>query len=162
MALIKGTNSYVTVEEADAYFNNRLDAAAWVNATPDRKEQALITATNVTDQQSYVGAVLNASQPLAFPRSGSYFDPKLGMSVILDSSVPTRVIQATFEQALHLLSNEGVLTNTGAVQDLQVGSISLTMITNPSTSAPAAFSLVRPLLATGGQSTFSRPWFRVN
>ena len=29
MALIKGTNSYVTVTEADSYLGNRLDVAAW-------------------------------------------------------------------------------------------------------------------------------------
>lgn len=162
MALTKGTNSYVTVEEADAYFNNRLDAAAWTNATPERKGQALITGTNVLDQQSYIGTALSVDQPLAFPRAGAYFDPKLGMTVTLDSTVPKRVEQACCEEALHLLSNEGLLSSTGTVQDLTVGSISLTMITNPGGVAPAANTLVRPLLSSGAASGYSKPWYRAN
>ena len=46
MALVKGVNSYATVAEADAYFLNRLDVAAWNDADETQKYQSLITATS--------------------------------------------------------------------------------------------------------------------
>jgi len=157
MALVKGTNSYVDVAEADAYFANRIDADLWVDTDPLRKEQSLISATAVLDQNSWTGSVVSVTQPLAFPRIGSYFDPKIGGQVILEG-VPERVKQACYEQAFHMLTNEGVLDSTGTVQNLRVGSIVLDTIINPGKQSPVVNTLIRPLLVNGG----ARLWWRAN
>lgn len=159
MALVKNTNSYATVAEADTYFNDRLDVAAWTNANATQKAQALVTATRLLDTLHWTGVAVSETQPLAFPRSGMYFDPRLGMDIELnDSSVPTRVIQATFELAYHLLNNDGLLDDTGTVQNLNVGSINLTKVLAPNKFPGNVKRLTKPLQINQGANL----WWRVN
>lgn len=159
MALSKGVNSYVTVAEADDYFVDRLDVAAWTAADNTQKGQALVTATNTLDTMPWNGTVINASQSLAFPRSGYYFDPRLGQHVTLTSDVmPKRLLQATYELAYHFLNNDGILDDSGVVNDLNIGSISLTTIRAPSLIPATVRRLIKPLLVNSG----SNSWFRSN
>jgi hypothetical protein len=158
MALTKGTNSYVTVSEADAYFEDRLDAAAWTEAPESQKSQSLVTATSLLDDSKWTGVAVRVSQPLAFPRQGSYFDPKLGTRVLLGNDTPSRVVQATFELAYHLLNNDGLLDNTGGVKDLTVGDLKLTGVRAASVFPGVVLNLIRPLLINGGSAI----WWRAN
>ena len=159
MALVKGTNSYVTVAEANTFFADRLDVAAWLAADDASKAQALVTATSVLDDQRWIGTAIGESQPLAFPRSAYYFDPRLGTQIMLDQSVvPDRIVTATMHLAHHLLTNDGLLDDTGQVQDLQVGSVSLTNVTAPSLIPGVVRRLIKPLLVNSG----SHGWWRAN
>jgi hypothetical protein len=159
MALVKGTNSYATVEEADAYFSDRIDVAAWTSASSAQKAQALVTATRMLDQFEWIGVAVSDSQALAFPRSGTYFDPRLGMDVSLsENSVPNRILQATFELSYHFLNNDGLLDDTGSVDDISIGSIRLTTVIAPSKIPYFVKRLVKPLQLNGG----SNFWWRAN
>jgi len=158
MALIKGTNSYQTVTEADTYFEGRLDAAAWTSATDELKTPALITATATLEHMNWAGVVVSESQNLAFPRVGSYFDPRLGYEVTLSDEVPNRINTATFELAYHLLNNDGILDDTGSLRNLDVGSISLNRITRPNLIPESVKRLIKPLLVNAGAKT----WWRAN
>jgi hypothetical protein len=158
MALVKGVNSYATVAEADAYFADRLDVAAWTSTTPEQKAQALVTATSVLDDLQWTGTAISESQKLAFPRSGQYFDPRVGTKVWLSDTVPTRVINATFEQAYHLLNNDGLLDNTGTVRDLSITSIDLIGLRNPNVLSPSAKRQIKAILVNSGSSN----WWRSN
>jgi hypothetical protein len=159
MALTKGTNSYATVDEADTYFENRLDVAAWIEATTSQKEQALITATATIDEQKWGGYAVSASQALAHPRALDYFDPKMGRTLSTSStSVADRVINGTLELAYHLLNNDGLLDSTGQVTDITVGKISLTSIRTSSIFPKAVLLFIQPLLVNGGDSA----WWRSN
>ncbi len=156
MALSKGTNSYVTVAEANSYFENRLDVAAWTEASEAVKAQALVTATSVLNDQKWIGTAISDSQKLAFPRSGSYFDPRLGYEVYLTDEVPDRILNATYEMAYHLLNNDGVLDDTGSVSNLQVGQISLSIKTSASTIPSSVKRLINPLLINAGTNMLWR------
>jgi len=158
MALTKGINSYATVEEADLYFGDRLDVAAWTDASPTQKAQSLVTATSVLDDQLWVGTTIDDTQLLAFPRAGYYFDTKLGTQITLDSNVPARVVRATYELAYHLLNNDGLLDNTGSVTALSVSSINLQTIIAPSLIPANVKRLIKPLLIGAGSSS----WWRAN
>jgi len=159
MALAKGTNSYGTVAEADSYFEDRLDRAAWTNADDDQKAQALVTATSTLDDMSWTGVAVSESQYLAFPRSGSYFDPRIGTEVTLDESeVPTRIVNATFEMAYHYLNNDGLLDNVGSVTDIEVGRITLKNIVKPSSMPSHIQKHITPLLVNGASNTWWRAW----
>jgi len=164
MALVKGINSYVEAVEADTYFEDRLDAAAWAEASQEQKEQALVTSTAVLDRMEWTGTVISEEQPLAWPRIGSYFDPRLGTEVILDDTVPKRIIDGTYEEAYHLLNNDGLLDDTGSVLNLQVSTIVLEEITDVSDKSSVVDSIVKPLLAKynpyGGGS--GNAWWRAN
>lgn len=158
MALAKGTNSYATVSEADSYFQDRLDVAAWTSADATQKAQALVTATSMLDDLNWIGTAVSDSQPLAFPRLGAYFDPRVGSDVQLTTSVPTRIVTATFELAYHLLNNDGLLDDTGTVKNLKVGTINLDLITSSNKLPMRVRNLIKPLLEYGG----SRLWWRAN
>ena len=159
MALAKGTNSYVTVSEADEFFADRLDVAAWTSADAIQKAQALVTASAALDGMDWTGTAVSESQTLAFPRNGSYFDPRLGFEITLDSTkVPDRMIIATYELAYHFLNNDGLLDNTGRVSDLSIGSISLSNVKAPETIPYSVKRYIKPLLRTGGKNM----WWRAN
>lgn len=158
MALSKGTNSYVTVEEATAYFADRIDAAAWTDASDSQKAQALVTATSLLDQLIWLGVATDSGQPLAFPRIGEYLDPRLGFAVAFKSPTPDRIIKATYELAYHLLNNDGLLDETGRVDTLQVAGISLRNIR----STPKVPSVVRGLISCMLIGGGSRQVWRAN
>lgn len=150
MALTKGVNSYVTLAEAEAYFADRVDAVAWFElADDDRKSQALVTATTLLDSLNWDGQSVSETQPLAFPRRISFFDPRLGVDVCTDET-PDRMNKATFELAYHLLNNSGILDETGTVESLQLGPISLETVKNASTIPSVVKRFINPMLRNGG------------
>lgn len=157
MALVKGYNSYVTVEEADAHFADRLDVAAWHEASATEKPQALVTATYILDCKDWVGVAVSESQDTAFPRIGSYFDPRVGSVVTLPSDAPpTRILKATYELAHHLLNNDGLLDDTGSVSSLSFGSVKMDNLRAPSTIPANVRALIQPLLAANTRTALWR------
>lgn len=158
MALESGINSYISLEVADAYFERRMDAAAWTSAPDETKEQALMTATLQLENLSWSGSIASSTQPLAWPRMGEYYDPRIGYSVSMGSDIPQRIQYATAELAYHLLNNDGLLDDTGRVVNVQVGSISLDRIIQATLMPLAVKRLITPLLNGGS----SRSWWRAN
>jgi hypothetical protein len=165
MALVLNTNSYVTVETADLYFETRIDSATWFDASDEVKEQALVTATQIVDDHAWVGSAVSPSQALAWPRKNAlYYDTRLGIDVsIPETTVPDRVSIAVYEQALHLINNEDLLTGkTQTYESISIGNISLSDSNNDVTRIPvkAAFLVktIKPLLATPQGNS----WWRNN
>lgn len=83
--------SYATVPEADTYFATRLHAEAWSSASDADKQKALDMATRQIDRRPLKGERNENDQANAFPRYP-------------DTEVPQVVKDATYEQALWLLS----------------------------------------------------------
>lgn len=158
MALVKGTNSFADVADFDAFFGDRLDVAAATSATPVDKAAALITATDILNELSWTGVVVDSNQLLAFPRNGSYFDPRVGGRVYLNNTVPSRVVLATINLAYHLLLNDNVQDSTGKVMSLKVGTIDLQTISPVSVIPIKVKSIIKPLLVNSG----SNSWYRAN
>jgi len=161
VALEEGVNSYVSVETADAFFNDRLDVAAWVSADSTVKAQALITASQMLNAVSWLGEATSETQILAFPRSGQYYDPMLGKLISLDGiTIPQRIKQAAMEQAYHLLNNDGLLDETGSISRVKVGPIEVEGLKNAAAPliSQAAKSLYAPLLSR----IPTRAWWRAN
>lgn len=154
MTLEIGVNSYRTVEEASTYFETRLDASAWVEASEPRKIAALATAARLMNDFKWSGYVVNLEQPLAFPRQVRYFDPRLGTNVLAGNSVPSRVKDAQCEMALHLLTNENLLDDAGSVQSIEVGPIGLTKIRSAELMSPAVKAILSPLLKRDSYSVW--------
>lgn len=159
MALIKGTNSYVSIAEANSYFQDRLDVAAWTSSNDVERGKALVTATSILDSLDWTGVAISETQTLAFPRVGSYFDPRVGTEVSLDgTNVPTRVIIATYELAYHFLNNDGLLDDTGLVDNIKIGAINLDNIKTANKIPNVVKRFIKPLLVNKG----SNSWWRVN
>ncbi len=81
---------YLTVNEAQEYFDDRLNSEAWDEATEVDKYRALVTATRAINNLRFVGQKATVNQENEFPR--------LGQTV-----VPKSIKEATCELALQLL-----------------------------------------------------------
>lgn len=168
MALVLNTNSYVTIADADTYFETRIDSAEWVTSDDDIKEQALVTATQLIDDNSWIGSAVSSSQALAWPRkNATYKDTRLGLHVSLaEDEVPSRVKTAVYEQALHLISNEDVLMGQSQTfESISVGSISISDSNGDTTRIPmkpsTALKPIRPLILRGSMGQ-GASWWRAN
>ena len=168
MALVLNTNSYVEIADADDYLETRIDSANWFNADDEIKEQAIVTATLLIDDNSWIGSAVSSSQALAWPRKNAiYNDSRLGMTVtIAENEVPSRVKVAIYEQALHLIDNEDLLMGTTQTfESISVGSISISDSNGDVTRTPIkstqATKSIKPLLVKGsvGQGA---GWWRAN
>ena len=168
MALVLNTNSYVEIADADDYLETRIDSANWFNADDEIKEQALVTASLIVDDNSWIGSAVSSSQALAWPRKNAiYNDARLGATItIANTEIPSRVKVAVYEQALHLIDNEDLLQGTTQTfERISVGSISISDSNGDVTRTPIkstqATKSIQPLIVKGslGQGA---GWWRAN
>ena len=157
MSIIKGINSNVSMSEADEYFSTRVDSAVWFETAHAGRKAALVSSTGILDELRWAGVAADPAQDLAFPRKGHYFDPRIGMNVALEG-YPKRVKVATYELALHLLSNEGSTNSTGEIDILKISGIELHDIKAPPRMPPSVTRMIKPLLVNAGAAT----WWRAN
>ena len=94
-------NSYCTVADASLVLNDRLDTLAWQEAPLLQREQALIWATRLLDEQAaWQTTPTTVTQALWWPcvdaldRAGNDLD---------EHTIPVFLVQATAEYALALL-----------------------------------------------------------
>ena len=83
-------NTYVALEDAEDYFEERLNADSWHHAEDIDKMRALIMSAKAIDQLNFSGEKTDPTQVLQFPR----YD---------DEDTPTEVQEACFECALAFL-----------------------------------------------------------
>jgi|SRR5690606_2438471 len=82
--------AYLTVEEAQDYYDSKLGTAAWDDATDEEKLKALKNATMLINRLNFNGTKSVTTQANAFPRDGEVV-------------VPQNILDATCELALVLL-----------------------------------------------------------
>ena len=82
-------NSFVTLEEAENYFEERYDSAVWFKQKEEDKEKLLISASKKINTFDFVGEPLKDNQPMAFPR---------------DYALPQDIKDAVCEEAISLIS----------------------------------------------------------
>jgi len=61
-------NSFVTLEDAQVYFEERYDSNEWFELDDKEKEQLLIQSSKKINSLDFVGEKLEKSQPMEFPR----------------------------------------------------------------------------------------------
>ena len=81
---------YISVVDADTYFDERLNSDAWEDATTADKTKALITSTRMIDRLNFRGNKTVATQSEQFPRGE-------------DTEVPDDIKYACCEIAIALL-----------------------------------------------------------
>ena len=138
MSITVGKNSYIDIEGANEYFENRLHAESWGQADDETKEKALWQATRSIDRMPLRGRKTDLHQPLAFPRYP-------------DTELPEAVKEACCEEALALLesgnSQRRKLQQEG-VQSFTLGNMSETYIAGAGKGllSQEAKELLRPWL----------------
>ncbi len=122
------SNSYISLEDAEAYFETRMPAATNWSATPapsdENKKKALITATRLIDQMvEWSGEITADTQALQWPRQ----DMVDARGVDIDTDViPAEVGYAVCELADQLLATDrSADLTTAGISGLSVGSISI-------------------------------------
>lgn len=148
-------NSYVSLDEADAYFATRLNADAWAQAgqaSPPRQEAALITATQRLDQESFRGRRTYRDQALSWPRAGVRGADGLPMP---PDEIPGDIKRAQMELALALLS-EDLLADTGleGFEHVRIGPIDIKPRRRTAGTLPANVQRFIRTYATGGGLQF--------
>jgi len=146
MAIVVGTDSFVSVADADTY-NTVHGNAGWATATEANKEIALVQATQYLTSKydgRWVGYITSISQVLPWPRSG-VLDQE-GRTVASDA-YPLALTDATSELAFKALT-ETINADVGkGGQEIRkkVGSIEKEWM--PGTSPYKKYTLVDRLLA---------------
>ena len=103
-------NSYVTLSEANDYFDTSPDSSTWTNKTDDQKKRALISATRWIDTLVFYGDRCDDSQALKFPRNNYEVDDV----VLACTAVPNNIKYAQYELARALANDTDAITgNTG-------------------------------------------------
>ena len=124
-ATIKGANanSYVTLAEADAYFETVPSSTQWDNKQDDKKNRALISATRWIDSFVYYGDRCDDGQALKFPRNNYQVD---GVELSCDL-IPQNIKYAQYELARALANETDAMTgNTGTdgnIEEVKLGDI---------------------------------------
>ena len=62
-------NSYVTLAEANSYFETVPESSTWTDKTDDQKNRSLISATRWIDGFVFYGDRCDSGQALKFPRN---------------------------------------------------------------------------------------------
>lgn len=156
MALEVNTNTYVSLSDANAYFDTRLNSDAWTAASETDKEKALIMAARIMNEFRYTGRKYNYTQPLAFPRLGTEHelsDGQLMLYAVL-ITVPESVKNAQCEQAIYLLEGEdqNKLLASAGVQSYGAGGASFSLYNDGYTQlAPKARHFLSQFLTRGGR-----------
>lgn len=114
------SNSYISLDDADAHFADTLREADWSQYSADDRSRGLIQATRQIEGMDLRGVPDDTDQALHFPRSHDYdADGNLEM--------PEYIERAVCEQALWLLNRRDAppLLDRGALQAEGVASVSL-------------------------------------
>lgn len=115
-------NSYITIADANTYFETVSYSSTWDDAADDDKCRALQTATRQLDTSfDFVGFVSSSTQALLWPR-----DEVIGPNGYAEDSdaIPVRIQQATAELAQQLLASNRQAdsdTETEGIQRLRLG-----------------------------------------
>ena len=116
-------NSYVTLTEANSYFETVPDSSTWTNKTDDQKNRALISATRWIDTFVYQGDRCDEDQALKFPRTNYQVD-RVELSC---STIPLNIKYAQYELARALANDTDAMTGNlgtdGNFSEVKLGDI---------------------------------------
>ena len=124
-ANISGTNanSYVTLAEANIYFETVPDSSTWTNKTDDQKNRALIAATRWIDSFIFYGDRCDNEQALKFPRNNYKVDDV----ELTCTSIPNNIKYAQYELARALANDTDAITGStgtdGNFSEVKLGDI---------------------------------------
>ena len=124
-ATLKGSNSnsYVTLNEADLYFETVPDETDWDNKSDDAKRRALISACRWIDSLNYYGTRCEDDQALKWPRNNYEVD---NVELTCDA-IPKDIKYAQYELARQLANDTDAMTGNkgtdGNIEEVKLGSM---------------------------------------
>jgi len=151
-------NSYLTLVNAQSLIDGLVedaDVVVWASATTDQKNRALYTAAQRIDRERFLGARVNDTQAMQWPRSGvrkpdtyintyaTGFPFRIVEDFFTDTEIPEQLKKAQAVLAVYLNNNKEALNLTGleSYQSVNVGSVSVT----PYRFGAVGFNAVPPM-----------------
>lgn len=133
-------NTYISLADAETYFEGRANKATWTAATDANKNIALVEATRQLDQLfDWYGARSTDDQALRFPRYGVY--DRDGWAYDSDE-VPTEIPRAVCELAFAILGEDRSDDPASAgLKRVKAGAVEVEF--DPTTTKPVVPSFVR-------------------
>ena len=118
MSLVVGTNSYITLGEANTYLSDRYDNSVWMSE--QYRSSAIVTAARLLDSQlKWLYCKTDSDQDMEWPRTG--------FAGVDDDVVPQKVKDAQAELAFDIVKN-GALPEgfkDTSLKSLKAGSVEL-------------------------------------
>jgi len=116
-------NSYVTLAEANSYFETVPDSSTWTNKTDDQKNRALIAATRWIDSFVFFGDRCDQNQALKFPRNNYQVDDV----ELACTTIPNNIKYAQYELARALANDTDAMTGNvgtnGNIAEAKLGDL---------------------------------------
>ena len=123
-------NSYVTLTEANTYFETVPDSSTWTDKTDDQKNRSLIAATRWIDTLNYYGSRCDNGQALKFPRNNY----KIDNVELTCTTIPNNIKYAQFELARALANDPDAMTGNvgtnGNIAEAKLGDLQVKYNTN--------------------------------
>ena len=118
-------NSYVTLSEANDYFDTSPDSSTWTNKTDDQKKRSLISAARWIDTLVFYGDRCDDGQALKFPRNNYQVD---GVELSC-SKIPNNIKYAQYELARALANDTDAMTGNvgtnGNIAEAKLGDLAV-------------------------------------
>ena len=118
-------NSYVTLAEANTYFETVPDSTTWDNKSDDQKNRSLIAATRWIDSFVYFGNRCDHGQALKFPRNNYQVDDV----ELACSAIPNNIKYAQYELARALANDTDAMTGNigtnGNIAEAKLGDLAV-------------------------------------
>jgi len=157
MTIIVGTDTYLSVADADTYWSNRNDSV-WSAATDSNKESALREATQYVDGAFNFIGTQKITNTLAWPRLSATVLHGNFKGVTYDSTtIPPQIKDAVAELALEALSARLAPSRErgGAIKREKVDVIEVEYMDFAPSGKSFSFvtMLLKPLLSGGNKNT---------
>ena len=114
-------NSYVTLAEANTYFETVPDSTTWDNKTDDQKNRALISATRWIDSLNFYGDRCDDGQALKWPRNNYEVDNV----ELACTAIPKDIKYAQYELSRALANETDAMTGNkgtdGNIEEVKLG-----------------------------------------
>ncbi len=132
IATLKGetSNSYVTLAEANTYFETAPEESTWDDKTDDQKNRALISACRWIDSLNYLGDRCDNDQALKWPRNNHHVDNV----ELVCTAIPNGIKYAQYELARALANDTDAMTGNkgtdGTYEEVKLGELEVKYNTN--------------------------------
>ena len=116
-------NSYVTLAEANTYFETAPEESTWDDKSDDQKNRALISACRWIDTLNFLGDRCDNDQALKWPRNNYHVDNV----ELVCTAIPKEIKYAQYELARALANDTDVITGNkgtdGTYEEVKLGDI---------------------------------------
>jgi len=136
-------DSYVSVADADTYFNMSYGSNAWSTINNSNKEVLLVQSTRLLDSIYVWSGLIDSSstQSLRWPRTGVI---DMDRRAVSSSTIPKAIKNATCEMAMSIFSGGGYNPTENTLDSMKIGPISMNF--SDVTKTPVIPKIVQDLI----------------